>query len=113
MFKGFFLSIVLLFSSQTFCNSQENQKQPLSTILTNWIDFHCNMVRSAKGISHVAYSRHFSYTAIAAYESVVSSDHSYQSITSQLKGSLVLPTFKGIKTDPSASLNAAYAEMLR
>lgn len=76
------------------------------------MELHCKMVRSAKGIAHVAYARHFAYSSIAAYESVVACDRSYRSLTNQLNGLNNLPSPKGNIFWP-ASLSAAYADMLR
>lgn len=83
-----------------------------STVLTTWMRVHCQMVRSAKGIGHVAFSRHFSYSAIAAYESIVGSDPSYHSLAGQLNALGNLPPAPPDIHWP-ASLNAAYATMLR
>ena len=90
------------------------QRTPYSSdILTDWMNLHCKMVRNAKGIAHVAYSRHFAYTAIAAYETVVASDASYRSLKSQVNGLTELPSPPKEKLFYPASLNAAYASMLR
>ena len=77
------------------------------------MDLHCRIVRATKGISHVAYSRHFSYAAIAAYESIVASDRSYQSLTGQLVGLTNLPSVPGKSLYWEACLSAVYADMLR
>jgi len=88
-------------------------KEFTSTILTGWMDFHCRIVRSAKDIPHVAYSRHFSYTAIAVYESIVGSDETHRSLAGQLKDLHKLPSAATTDIYWPASLNAAYAAMLR
>src|SRR5215218_7351168 len=80
----FFMSLVA-FSSGNAQKKQNVKKLP-STVLTDWMELQCRMVRTVKGIAHVAYSRHFSYTALAAYESIVGSDHSYYSLSGQLNG---------------------------
>ena len=83
------IATTLIFISISFtlvCEAQKDKKDQSAAILTNWLDFHCKMVRTASGIPHVAYSRHFAYTAIAAYESVVGSDPSYRSLAGQLNG---------------------------
>lgn len=88
--------------------------QTSSTILTNWMDLHSRMVRASKGaVSHVAYSRHFSYAAIAAYESIVATDPAYRSLSGQLNGLAALPRARKGQLYAPASLNAAYAEVLR
>jgi hypothetical protein len=86
--------------------------QPAS-ILTQWLDLHCRLVRQAKGIQHVAYSRHFSYTALAAHESLMASDRPHNSMGGQLNGLGTLPVVRVKGYVGPAGLNAAYAEMLR
>jgi hypothetical protein len=88
-------------------------REPASTVLTDWMDLHCRMVRRAKGITHVAYSRHFSYTAIAAYESSIAGHPGYRSLAGQLNGLLALPLAPKGKIYNELCVNAAYAEMLR
>ena len=105
------LIIATFVSSPAFARKRSNPSQ--SAILTQWMDLHCRMVRATKGIAHVAYSRHFSYTAIAAYESIVDSDPSYHSLSSQLTGLKDLPTIPQKSLFWQASVNAAYADMLR
>jgi len=65
------------------------------------------------GIPHVAYSRHFCYTAIAAYESVVRDEDGYRSLAGQLTGLNRLPSRPEGEMYLPVSLNAAYAAMLR
>jgi hypothetical protein len=87
-------------------------KEKSSLVLTWWMDFHSRVVRSFSGIPHVSYSRHFSYTAIAVYESLVDSDPSYRSLGGQLNGLSKMP----VNTNPDlriANVNAVYAECLR
>ncbi len=81
--------------------------------LSKWLNLHCKLVKKATGISHVAYSRHFSYTAIAAYESVVPGYSSFYSLSGQLPeyNFQPLPLKKNFNCD--ISLNAAYATMLK
>lgn len=97
------------------CNAQQKNpaKEVSSKVLTDWMDFHCRLVRNAKDIPHVAYSRHFSYTAIAAYESIVGSDKAHRSLSGQLKDLHNLPSPPTGDIYWPASLNAAYAAMLR
>jgi PAP2 superfamily len=75
--------------------------------------FHCRLVRQTKGIAHVAYVRHFSYAAIAAYESIVKSDSSYCSLSGQLNKMPKILLRIEKKLFCPASLNAAYANVLR
>lgn len=87
--------------------------QTSSTVLTNWMDLHARMVRASSGISHVAYSRHFSYASIAAYESIVAGNPGYRSLSGQLNGLKGLPRVGKNQYYWPASLNAAYADVLR
>ncbi|HYO22878.1 MAG TPA: vanadium-dependent haloperoxidase [Flavisolibacter sp.] len=102
----------LIFLLAIFACNVFGQKSVSSNLLTAWMDLHCKMVRMAKEIPHVAYSRHFSYTAIAVYESIVGSDSSYRSLAGQLNDLDRLPSPNGT-IFWCGSLNAAYATMLR
>jgi hypothetical protein len=103
----------ILATAILFAGHAQKTKVPSSDLLTNWMIFHSKMVRNATGIAHVAYSRHFAYSAIAAYESIVQSDASYRSLKEQLDGLVDLPSLPKGKLFYPASLNAAYASMLR
>ena len=83
--KKILLSLGLTIISAATVTAQ-NKKDPASTILTDWMDLHCQLVRKSSGITHVAYSRHFSYTAIAVYESIVKKYSSSRSLAKQLNG---------------------------
>jgi PAP2 superfamily len=89
------------------------EAQEPATILTNWMSFHCRMARQAQDIAHVAFIRQFSYAAIAAYESMVESDASYCSLSGQIKDMPALTSSAGKKRCWPASLNAAYAVVMR
>ena len=82
-------------------------------LLTQWMDLQSRLVRHSSGIPHVAYSRHFCYTAIAAYESTVHAKNEYRSLAGQLTGLDQLPSPPTNELCWPASLNAAYAAMLR
>lgn len=110
--------MLLLFGFATiiasaFAETSTRNKALSSELLSSWIDLHCRILRNAKGIAHVAYSRHFVYTSIATYESVVGSDATYRSLGGQLTGLEKLPRVSSVKPYWQASLNAAYAEMVR
>lgn len=92
--------------------NQTSQQNIQAHPLTEWMDFHCRLLRNAKGIAHVAYARHFSYTAIAAYESIIAGNTAYRSLANQLNGLSSLPSPPKGKISWHASLNAAYAQML-
>ncbi|HEY0677252.1 MAG TPA: vanadium-dependent haloperoxidase [Chitinophagaceae bacterium] len=84
-----------------------------SEMLAQWMELHCRMIRFTKGISHVAYTRHFAYTSIAVYEAGRQSERGYTSLTRQLNGLETVPVATDKKLHGSASVSAAYAEMLR
>ncbi len=89
----------------------KNQK---SELLRDWIDLQLKVIRNTSGVTHVAFSRHFSYTGIALYESLVQGDNQYKSITGSLNGTVLLPEPpQGKPLYWPASANAAIAEMLR
>ena len=83
------------------------------TLLTQWMDLQSRLVRNSSGIPHVAYSRHFCYTAIAVYESIVHGEDGYRSLAGQLIRLDQLPSPPKDEMCWSAGLNAAYAAMLR
>jgi PAP2 superfamily len=103
--------LFILFRIQVICFAGLAQNS--SAILTNWMVFHCRLVRQTKDIAHVAYVRHFCYAAIAAYESIVKSDSSYCSLSGQLNEIPQLPLLAQKKLFFPASLNTAYANVLR
>ncbi len=96
----------------SFGLAQKHLEKKAAGILTDWMDLHCKLVRRTTGVAHVAYSRHFSYAAIAAYESMVKGYPSFRTLAGQLNGLSHLPASKETLFWP-ASLNAAYAGMLR
>lgn len=106
----YFLLILMLAGGQVQAGTPAKEKSSL--VLTSWMDFHSRVVRSFSGISHVSYSRHFSYTAIALYESLADSDANYRSLSGQLNGLSKMP----VNPNPGlriANVNAVYAECLR
>lgn len=82
-------------------------------VLTQWMDLQSQLARSCTGIPHVAYSRHFCYTAIVAYESMVHGEGKYRSLAGQLSGLDQLPAPPQGEMYWPTSLNAGYATMLR
>jgi|GEM_PF-3687029 len=96
--KKIFFSIVILasgFATTVCAQESKSEKNNSCLILTDWMQLHCHLVRNTKGIVHVAYSRHFSYTAIAVYQSIVGSNKNYRSLQGQLNGLKEFPTAKG------------------
>ena len=89
----------------------KNQK---SELLQDWIGLHLGVIKNTSGVTHIAFSRHFSYTGIALYESLVQGDKQYKSIAASLNGQVQFPQPpQGKPLYWPASANAAIAEMLR
>lgn len=85
-----------------------------SKLLTGWIGLHLQLIRNTTGVTHIAFSRHFSYTGIALYESLSGGVPGYKSIALKLNGKPSIPSEpKGIRIFHPVSANAAMAEMLR
>ena len=113
--KKYFLVLMLAASALTPASAQKKPNKGVhpASVLTQWLDLHCRLVRQARGIQHVAYSRHFSYSALAAYESLVGADPTHRTLGGQLNSLETLPVVKVKGYVGPAGLNAAYAEMLR
>jgi hypothetical protein len=111
--KVFAWAVIVIVASPAFANNSKASKETPASVLTGWMQLHARMVRDAKGVAHVSFSRHFSYAAIAAYESIVASDASYRSLGGQLNGLQTLPTANKNEYYWPASLNAAYAQVMR
>jgi hypothetical protein len=89
----------------------KNQK---SELLQDWIGLHLGVIKNTSGVTHVAFGRHFAYTGVALYESLVRGDKQYKSIAGSLNGQIQLPEPpQGKPLYWPASANAAIAEMLR
>ena len=85
-----------------------------SKILTDWTDVHIRLIKNTTGVTHPAFSRHFSYTGIALYEALVPGDKKKKSIASSLNGSIQIPAPPNTnQVYFAAAANAAMANMLR
>jgi len=85
-----------------------------SRLITDWIGLHLQVIRNTTGVSHIGYSRHFAYTGVALYESMVTGAPQYKSIASRLNGNVTMPvSTKGNSIFYPAAANAAIAGMLR
>lgn len=85
-----------------------------SKLISDWIGLQLQLIRNTTGVTHIAFSRHFSYTGVALYESLVKADRSNKSIASSLNGNIHFPALpKGVTVFHPASANAAMATMLR
>lgn len=85
-----------------------------SRLLTDWIGLHLQVIRNTTGVTHIAFSRHFSYTGIALYEALVKGAPQYRSIASNLNGNVQIPV--PVKVNSifyPAAANAAIGGMLR
>lgn len=85
-----------------------------SQLIIDWNNVHFRIIKNTTGVGHVAYSRHFAYTGIALYESLVHADPKNKSIAAQLNGTVTLPSLPhGNHIFFPAAANAAVADMLR
>lgn len=83
-------------------------------LLADWIRVHRQLVRTTKGVGHVAYSRHFAYTAVAVYEAAIPGETQQRSLVGQLQDLDRIPVYNGKnKFIRAAGVNAAYAEMMK
>lgn len=83
-------------------------------LVSDWLRLQQRLIRNTKGIPHVTYSRHFAYTSVAVYESVVYGDPHYETLTGQLQELNVSPAPSRLLTYCwPASANAAFADMFR
>src|SRR5882757_2984467 len=106
MRKFAFILIVHLGAWNNLCFAADQH----GDLFTSWINVHLTLVRSNKGVPHVAYSRHFAYTAIAFYESVLPGDKAHRSLAGQLQELATITRY--VSKEPfsmQASANAAYA----
>src|SRR5688572_30758906 len=63
-----------------------------SEVAIKWMDMQVRLMKaSPTAFANVAFSRHYAYSGIALYESVVGGMPAYQSIASQLNGLSGLP----------------------
>ena len=109
---GFVSAVVgtLSFASISLAQSEDRSGR----LLSDWIKVHLQLVRTTKDVPHVGYSRHFSYTSTAFYESIVPGQKEYRSLSGQLNGLASLPAYTSPASfNAAASGNAAYASMLR
>jgi hypothetical protein len=85
-----------------------------SQLIIDWTNVQFRLIKNTTGVAHPAFSRHFSYTGIALYESLVHGDNKKMSIASLLNGSIHLPAPYTIgRVFFPLSANAVFAEMFR
>lgn len=106
----FVLTFIALSAVQTLAQRKENSGDVIST----WIETQIKFVRTANGVPHVAFSRHFAFAALASYECAIAKEVGYHSLGGKLQGLGALPVYDG-RTSYRApvAVNAAYAEVLR
>jgi len=81
-----------------------------SDVAIRWMNMQIDLMRKTTTVGNVAFSRHYAYSGIALYESVVPGMPAYQSIASQLNGLSGLPTtIPGYAYHWAATANAALA----
>ena len=118
--KKIFFIVTIMASFVAGCNKsaipvgKSQLLEQSSELIIDWTNVQIRLIRNTPGVTHPAYSRHFSYTGIAIYESLVNGDNKKISIASLLNGSIHFPV------PPSAnhiyfpiSANAAFASMFR
>jgi PAP2 superfamily len=109
---SFMLLISACYKSDAEVRSQLDGQS--SKLIIDWIDLHVRLIRNTTGVTHPAYSRHFSYTGIALYETLVNGDKKLKSIAALLNGApqMPLPATNNRIFYPAAA-NTALAQMLR
>ena len=108
------LAVIVLAS----CRKNEDPGFPVlkqdSRMITDWIGLQLRLIRNTSGVTHIAFSRHFSYTGVALYESLVKGAPFYRSVSDRLNGN---PSFPVLSTKKEiyhpVSANVAMAEMMR
>lgn len=108
------LAILVSCSKESEAKTESQISKQSSQLVIDWNNIHFRIIKNTASVGHIAFSRHFAYTGIALYESLVNGDHGQKSIVPLLNGTVMLPSLQS--TDhiffPSAA-NAAMAEMLR
>ncbi|ULQ53215.1 vanadium-dependent haloperoxidase [Flavihumibacter fluvii] len=118
--KNIFLITVVAAAILISCNKESVAKsdsqlsKQSAQLIIDWNNIHFRVIKSTTSVGHIAYARHFAYTGIALYESLVNGDPRKRSILSSLNGTIVLPTVQnGNHLFFPAAANAAMANMLR
>ncbi|MEX6689553.1 vanadium-dependent haloperoxidase [Danxiaibacter flavus] len=112
------LVISTLIVCMVACTKQDQFTLPQNAkgtgkLLTDWIAVHLRLIKNTTGLSHVAYSRHFAYTSIAFYESLVPGSPGHQSIAGRLQNLNNLPAPQTTQLCWIAAGNSAYASLMR
>jgi len=102
-------------NSQSKHGHLQQTKTFSSDVASKWLGMQLQLMKAAPtAAANVAFSRHYAYTGITLYESVVPGMPSFQSVASQLNGLSGLPqTTPGFGYHWEASANAALASITR
>src|SRR5687767_10765384 len=114
VFYYLFLTVTIVTSCHKGSPDFPGQVKNDSRLITDWIGLHLRVIRNTTGVTHIAFSRHFAYTGVALYESLVKGAPQYRSVASRLNGNVSIPALsKGNSIFHPAAANAAIAGMLR
>jgi len=112
--------IIVLSSNLTSCTKSEHfpgdnsASRFSSDIIDKWITMQLRLMRDAKGIPNVAFSRYYAYSGVAAFESLAAGTDWGESIHGKWNGISGLPIIETSKKYYwPASANTALAEMNR
>lgn len=108
------LALLISCKKESEAKTDSQLSKHSSQLIIDWNNVHFRLIKNTTSVGHIAYSRHFAYTGIALYESLVNGDHKQKSIVSLLNGTVTLPILQnGNYLFFPAAANAAMAEMLR
>lgn len=108
------LAVMSGFETASVSKTEKISDPESGKLLSDWIGVHLKLIRTTKSLSQGAIFRHFGYTSVGLYESIVNGDKSYVTLAGQLQGLEPLPTIASDKKVCwQASANAAMASMLR
>lgn len=114
LFTVIVLTAILNACSKSPVSSRSQLDDQSSELVIDWTNVQLRLIRNTTGVTHVAYSRHFAYTGVAIYESLVNGDNKYRSIQPVLNGSIIIPQLpEGNHVFFPAAANAAFGDMLR
>jgi len=118
--KIFICGLLILFQAFAFSNLSPSRLSPdiskpgSGNLLSGYIKLHLELVRCTKGLSQGQLFRHFMYTSVALYESIVNGDKRYRTLSGQLQELTPLPVMTvGKKTCWQASASASLATILK
>jgi hypothetical protein len=108
---------ITFFCSVSFIGCKSTVTPPpadsTAELLLDWISLQLRLGRNTTGVGHVAYSRHFAYTSIAFYESLVPGYRQNRSLAGQLQALDHLPSPPSKKMCWISAANSSFADMMR